>query len=99
MGIRFPFSHEGTQQVKTIRISSGRQHYRDIQVPENFEEGLAMLIEAMDPALDNSGGDATRNSIAGRVAFGLFGENAPNPTAALNFLLQKICERKGAGLG
>jgi hypothetical protein len=87
--------------VKRVRIMSGKDHFRDIEVPDkgNWEEARLMLVRAMNPALDGSGGDATRNSIAGRVVFGMFGHDfTPNPTTALNFLLQKICERKGAGL-
>ena len=80
--------------MKRVRIASGRNHYRDIEVPIDRKEGLEMLVEAMDPKHDESGGDAYRNSVAGRVAFGLFGEQfmAPNPTIALNFVLQKLCE-------
>jgi hypothetical protein len=88
--------------MKKVRIVSGRHHWRVIEVPETWDEGRAMLIDAMSAKYDNSGGDAHRNSVAGRVAFGMFGNGpnslVPNPTVALNFLLQKICEKDGAGL-
>jgi hypothetical protein len=85
--------------MKKIRIMSGRDHFRNIEVPETWEEALSMLTEAMETVYDASGGDAHRNSVAGLVVYGMFGDaTTPNPTIALNFLLQKICTRKGAGL-
>jgi hypothetical protein len=85
--------------MKTVKIMSGKDHFRDIETPETWEEAHEMLTEAMGAMYSASGGDAHRNSVAGRVVYGMFGDaTTPNPTTALNFLLQKICERKGAGL-
>jgi hypothetical protein len=87
--------------LKTIRIASGRGRFRYAVIPETLVECRTMLIEAVDKKHDDSGGDAYRNSVAGRVAygimaFGLLGDEVviPNPTLALNHLLQKICGRK-----
>jgi hypothetical protein len=81
--------------MKKVRIASGRSHYRIIEVPETFEEAHNMLVEAMDNKHDASGGDAYRNSIAGRVAFALLFMETDNPTIALNYLLRQFCKNKG----
>ena len=47
---------------------------------------------------DARGHNLSRQSVAARVAYGLFGERftAANPTDALIWLLPEICRRKGA---
>jgi hypothetical protein len=46
---------------------------------------------------DRRGGNLERQSVCARVAFG---EQfmAPDPTTALIYLVQRVCERQGAGL-
>jgi hypothetical protein len=82
--------------MKTIRVDT----YREIEVPTSWKEGEAMLTHALGSYYDKRGGNVARHSIAARVAFGLFGEQfmAADPTIALLYLLQRICQRKGAGL-
>jgi hypothetical protein len=73
---------------------------RAIEVPDTYAEGFEMLTASMNNFHDRRGGNLERASVAGRVAFGLFGERflAADPTIALVFLLQEICKPKGAGL-
>lgn len=82
--------------MRTIRFDHGRE----AEVPTNWAEGERMLTEALSGYYDTRGQNLTRMSIVTRVAYGMFGEKfmAPDPSHALIFLLQRICQRKGAGL-
>jgi hypothetical protein len=82
--------------MRIVRFHNGRTS----EVPETYAEGFEMLTASMNRFHDCRGGNLERASVAGRVAYGLFGAHfmAPDPTIALVFLLQEICKRKGAGL-
>ena len=81
--------------MKFVRVGNGRTY----EVPETWAEGEKMLAFAYSVA-DVRGGNLIVQSACARVAYGLFGETwlAADPTQALNYLLQRICQRKGAGL-
>jgi hypothetical protein len=82
--------------MKLIRIDKNRE----VEVPESYAEGETMLAAAMNGYHDARGHNLSRQSVAARVAYGLFGERfmAVNPTDALIWLLKEICKRRGAGL-
>jgi hypothetical protein len=82
--------------MRIARVGNGRE----IEIPESYAEGLAMLTQVMGAYHDRRGGNLARQSAAARVAYGLFGERfmAADPTDALVYLLQEICRRRGAGL-
>jgi hypothetical protein len=75
-------------------------HGREAEVPTSWEEGFDMLVATMNAYQDRRGGNLERMSCASRVAYGLFGSRflAPDPTIALVYLVQKICESKGVGV-
>lgn len=72
----------------------------EVDVPETWKEAEDMLTHALGPYYDKRGHNTARLSIIARVAHGMFGEKfmASEPTIALLYLLQKICQKKGAGL-
>ena len=82
--------------MRTVRVDKNRT----ADVPTTWAEGERMIEHALGSFHDGRGGNLVRQSVAARVAFGLFGERflAADPTDALVFLLQEICKRKGAGL-
>jgi hypothetical protein len=82
--------------MKTVRFA----HDRETDVPETWDESHDMLTHATTGFYDERGGNLKRLSFAARVAYGMFGEQfmAGDPTMALIYLLQRICEREGAGL-
>jgi len=82
--------------MRTVRVDKNRE----VEVPGSWKEGEEMLIAAMNSYHDRRGHNLTRASVAGRVAYGLFGAHflAADPTSALVWLLRRICERRGAGL-
>jgi hypothetical protein len=73
---------------------------RECEIPTDWREGEEMLTHVMGPYFDKRGGNVERMSCAARVAFAFFAEHfmAPDPTAALIFLMMEICKRRGAGL-
>jgi hypothetical protein len=83
--------------LKFVTLGRNKQ---EIEIPETWAEGEQMVTEALGPYYDERGRNVLRLSIAARVAYGMFGEKtmAPDPTTALLYVLQKICQRKGAGL-
>jgi hypothetical protein len=83
--------------MRTVRVDKNRR----VEVPTSWKEGEAMLLAAMNGYHDARGHNLARASVAGRVAYGLFGAHflAADPTSALIWLLRRICERRGAGLG
>jgi hypothetical protein len=66
-----------------------------VEVPESYAEGLAMLSATRTAYYDTRGRNLARQSVAARVAFGLFGQRflAADPTDALVFLMMEICRR------
>ena len=82
--------------MRTVKVDKNRE----VEVPTTYAEGEKILAAAMNGFHDARGHNLSRQSVAARVAFGLFGERfmAANPTDALIWLLQEICHRKGAGL-
>jgi hypothetical protein len=82
--------------MKIVGVGNGRE----IETPETYGEALRMLTAVMNAYHDRRGGSLERASVAGRVAYGLFGQRfmAADPTNALVYLLQEICRRRGAGL-
>jgi hypothetical protein len=82
--------------MRTVRVDKSRE----VDVPTSWAEGERMIANALGAYHDRRGGNLARQSAAARVAHGLFGEQfmAADPTIALLYLLQRICQRKGAGL-
>ena len=83
--------------MKFVRVDKNRT----VEVPETWAEGEKMLTAALGSYYDERGRNTARLSIAARVAHGMFGQKwmAPDPTTTLIYLLQRICQLKGAGLG
>jgi hypothetical protein len=82
--------------MRTVRVDKNRE----IEVPDTYAEGEKMLTHALGAYHDRRGGNLARQSVAARVAHGLFGKQlmAADPTLALLYLMQRICIRRGAGL-
>ena len=82
--------------MKIVKVGNGRE----TEVPESWEEGEDMVEHALGAFYDVRGQNSARLSVCARIAYGMFGEHfmAADPTQALLYLLQRICERKGAGL-
>ena len=82
--------------MRIARVGNGRE----IEIPTSWKEAEGMVTQALGPYYDDRGKNTARLSIATRVAYGMFGEKlmAGDPTTALLYLLQKICQKKGAGL-
>jgi hypothetical protein len=82
--------------VKLVRVDKNRE----AEVPTTWKEAEEMITSALGPYYDERGRNIMRLSIAARVAHGMFGKQflAADPTTSLLFLLQRICNRKGAGL-
>jgi hypothetical protein len=82
--------------MRIVRVDKNRE----VEVPTMWREGEEMLTDAMNSYHDARGHNLARQSVAARVAYGLFGERflAADPTSALVWLLREICKRKGAGL-
>jgi hypothetical protein len=81
--------------MRFVRIGNGRIY----EVPETYAEGEEMIAKAMKYH-DGRGGNLAVQSACARTAYGLFGDVwlAADPTQALGYLMQRICQRKGAGL-
>ena len=73
---------------------------RSVEVPETWREAEDMLTHALGSYYDERGRNIMRLSIVARVAHGMFGDKwmSPNPSTTLLYLLQRICQKKGAGL-
>ena len=80
--------------MKLVRVDKNRS----VEVPDTWKEAEDMVTAALGPYYDERGRNIMRLSIAARVAHGMFGGLAPDPTTSLLYLLQQICRRKGAGL-
>jgi hypothetical protein len=83
--------------VRFVSIGKNRQM---IEVPDTWVEAEAMITKAMRYH-NGRGGNTAQGAVARAVVYGMFGEKwmAADPTQALMFLMQKICKKKGAGLG
>jgi hypothetical protein len=81
--------------MKQVRVGNGRVYL----VPTTYAEGEEMITKAMRYH-EGRGGNLAVQATCARVAFGLFCDQSltPDPTTALGFLIQRICQRKGAGL-
>ena len=82
--------------MKLVRVDKNRE----AEVPVTWIEAEAMITNALGAYYDGRGKNLARLSVAARVAHGMFGKAfmAADPTLALLYLLQKVCQRKGAGL-
>jgi hypothetical protein len=83
--------------MKIVTLRDRHSHRRYIGVPETWDEGYDMIADALQEGL-KGGKDSALSSVCERVVFGLFNIEAPNPRTAMAFLMQRICEREGAGL-
>jgi hypothetical protein len=81
--------------MKTVRVGNGREYL----VPTTWAEGEEMITKAMRYH-EGRGANLATQALCAQIAFGMFGEEmtAPDPTTALAYLIQRICQRKGAGL-
>lgn len=68
-------------------------------IPETWAEAETMINAAIRKA-NGRGRNIEITSACARIAYGLTCNQqlTPDPTAALAFLIQRICRRKGAGL-
>lgn len=82
--------------MKAVRVGNGRVY----DVPTTWREGEDMITHALRN-IEGRGSNTVLKNTCALVAYGLFGERwlAADPTTALAFLLQHICQRKGGGLG
>ncbi len=82
--------------MKTVRVGNGRIY----EVPETWIESETMIIKAMKQH-EGRGSNLVLQAIVAQVAYGMFGDAflAADPTQALCYLMQRICARRGAGLG
>ena len=82
--------------MKVVRAGHGRE----FEAPETWKEAEKMIALALSANFDERGQNLARLSVCARVAYGLLcnQELTPDPTTALLFLLQKICQQEGAGL-
>lgn len=71
----------------------------EAEVPETWAEAERMVTAALRYQ-EGRGSNLAIQSVCARVAYGMFGEIwlAADPTQALAYLVQRICQRKGAGL-
>jgi len=71
----------------------------EAEVPETWAEAERMITAALRYH-EGRGANLAINSVCARVAYGMFGERwmCADPTQALAYLMQCICQRKGAGL-
>lgn len=69
------------------------------EVPETWAEAEALVNKALRTA-SGRGRNLELMSVCSRIAFGLTCNRSltADPTTALAYLLQRICQRKGAGL-
>ena len=81
--------------MKTVKA----KRTNEAEVPETWAEGEEMIAQALRYH-DGRGGNLAIQSACARIAYGMFGEKwmAADPTQALAYLVQRICQRKGAGL-
>jgi hypothetical protein len=81
--------------VRFVTVGNGRVY----EVPDTWAEAEDMLIKGQRYH-DGRGGNIAQQSIAMRVAYGMFADKwmAADPTQAMMFLMQRICQLKGAGL-
>jgi hypothetical protein len=82
-----------------MRFVSVGKNRQAVEVPETWAEAEAMLTQAMRYHT-GPGGNTAQRAVIGNVAFGMFGDRwmCADPTQALMYLMQSICQRKGAGL-
>jgi hypothetical protein len=82
--------------MRFVTVGANKRVY---EVPDTWAEAEEMISKGM-AYYDGRGGNVAQQSIAMRVAYGMFGEQmmAADPTQALMYLMHKICQRKGAGL-
>lgn len=71
----------------------------EIEIPETWAEGERMIAKVIRNQ-EGRGYNLAVQSMCARVAYGLLCDQqlTPDPTAALAFLMLRICQQKGAGL-
>ena len=69
------------------------------EVPDTWNEAEDMITRAL-AYHDHRGSNVSIQSVCARIAYGLLCDQSmtPDPTTALAYLMQRICQRKGAGL-
>ena len=69
------------------------------EVPDTWVEAEGMIVQAL-AYHDHRGSNVSIQSVCARIAYGLLCDPdlTPDPTTALAYLMQRICQRKGAGL-
>lgn len=82
--------------MRNVRVGNGRI----FEVPDTWAEGEEMITKSMRYN-QGRGSNLALQATCAQVAYGLFGDAflAADPTQALCYLMQRICEREGAGLG
>lgn len=68
-------------------------------IPETWAEAETMINKAIRQA-SGRGRNSEIMSVCSRIAYGLTcnRQMTPDPTTALAYLIQRICQKKGAGL-
>ena len=76
--------------MKTVRVGNGHTY----EVPETWAEGEEMITKSM-AYHDTRGTNLAQLSTATRVAYGMYGHQfmASDPTQALMYLMQRLCQR------
>ena len=82
--------------MRIVRVNGGRIY----EVPDTYAEGEEMITKALRYH-EGRGSNLAIQATCARVAYGLFSEIwlSPDPTTTIAYLMQRICQRKGAGLG
>lgn len=81
--------------MKTVSVGNGRIY----EVPTTWAEGEEIITKAMRYH-EGRGSNLALQAKCAQIAYGLLcdQELTADPTQALCYLLQRICQRKGAGL-
>jgi hypothetical protein len=83
------------REMKVVRA----KRVKEAEVPENWAEAERMITNAMRYH-DGRGGNLAIQSVCARIAYGMYGDKwmAADPTQALAYWIQRLCQLKGAGL-
>lgn len=82
--------------MKTVSISKNKNLY---EVPETWAEAEEMITKVLRQA-SGRGRNLELMGICTRIAYGLMCDRnmTADPSTALAYVIQRICQRKGAGL-
>jgi hypothetical protein len=71
----------------------------EAEIPETWAEAEELITKAMSYH-EGRGYNLAIHAVCARIAYGLLCDQSmtPDPTTALAFLMQRICQSKGAGL-